>query len=107
MLSAASLNSLESKCPELAKEWNYSRNKFLPSQISSCSNFLDFQSRRAKIRYRDPETGKPALAHTINGSGLAIGRTVVAILDQYQQEDGSIKIPEVLKPYMGVDVIKK
>ena len=63
--------------------------------------FLDFQARRANIRYRDKETGKPVIAHTINGSGLAVGRTVVAILEQYQQEDGSVLIPEVLVPYMN------
>ena len=76
-------------------------------EISSCSNFLDFQARRAKIRYRDKKTGKPVLAHTINGSGLAVGRTVIAILEQYQQEDGSIIIPEALRPYMGKDRITK
>ena len=75
-------------------------------EINSCRNLLDFQAR-GKIRYRDPETGKPALAHTINGSGLAIGRTVIAIMEQYQQENGSIRVPEVLRPYMGVDVITK
>ena len=103
-LCSGDIGFAASKCYDL-EVWLPSMNEY--KEISSCSNFLDFQSRRAKIRYRDPETGKPALAHTINGSGLAIGRTVVAILDQYQQEDGSIKIPEVLRPYMGVDVIKK
>ncbi|MFH1223688.1 MAG: serine--tRNA ligase [Pseudomonadota bacterium] len=76
-------------------------------EISSCSNFLDFQARRAKIRYRDPQTGKPVLAHTINGSGLAVGRTVIAILENYQQADGTIIIPEVLRPYMDTDKISK
>ena len=103
-LCSGDIGFAASKCYDL-EVWLPSMNEY--KEISSCSNFLDFQSRRAKIRYRDPETGKPALAHTINGSGLAIGRTVVAILDQYQQEDGSIKIPEVLRPYMGVGAIKK
>lgn len=90
----------------------YDLEVWLPSdscyrEISSCSNFLDFQARRAKIRYRDPKTGKPVLAHTINGSGLAVGRTVIAILENYQQADGSIVIPDALRPYMGVDTITK
>jgi len=84
----------------------YDIEVWLPSQaryreISSCSNFTDFQARRAKIRIRDGATGKTRLAHTLNGSGLAVGRTVVAILENFQQEDGSVLIPEVLRPYMG------
>ncbi len=76
-------------------------------EISSCSNFEDFQSRRAGIRYRNEETNKPEYMHTLNGSGLAVGRTVTAILENYQQEDGSVVIPEVLRPYMGgLEVIK-
>ncbi len=79
---------------------------WLPSQncyreISSCSNFEDYQARRMQARWRNPETGKPELLHTLNGSGLAIGRTLVAILENYQQEDGSVNIPAVLVPYMG------
>jgi seryl-tRNA synthetase len=75
-------------------------------EISSCSNFEDFQARRAGIRFRREQSGKVDLAHTLNGSGLAVGRTVVAILENYQQEDGSVKIPEALVPYMnGVDRI--
>ncbi len=70
-------------------------------EISSCSNFEDFQARRMKARYRNKETGKPELLHTLNGSGLAVGRTLVAVVENYQQEDGSIRIPEVLKSYMG------
>ncbi len=70
-------------------------------EISSCSSFGDFQARRMKARYRNAETGKPELLHTLNGSGLAIGRTLLAILENYQQEDGSITIPTVLQPYMG------
>jgi seryl-tRNA synthetase len=84
----------------------YDIEVWLPSQgryreISSCSNFADFQARRAKIRFRDGAKGKVRLAHTLNGSGLAVGRTVVAILENFQQEDGSVLIPEALRPYMG------
>jgi seryl-tRNA synthetase len=70
-------------------------------EISSCSNFRDFQARRASIRFRPAAGSKPEFVHTLNGSGLAVGRTVVAILENYQQEDGSVLIPDVLKPYMG------
>ncbi len=70
-------------------------------EISSCSNFEDFQARRMSARWRNPETGKPELVHTINGSGLAVGRTLVAILENYQQDDGSIRIPSALQSYMG------
>ena len=76
-------------------------------EISSCSNFGDFQARRMKARWRNKATGKPELVHTVNGSGLAVGRTLVAIIENYQQEDGSINVPEVLIPYMGgMDVIR-
>ena len=70
-------------------------------EISSCSNFRDFQARRASIRYRPEVGGKPAFVHTLNGSGLAVGRTLLAILENYQQADGSVTIPKVLRPYMG------
>lgn len=70
-------------------------------EISSCSNFRDFQARRAMIRYRAPGQKKPQLVHTLNGSGLAVGRTVVAILENYQNADGTIRVPEALQPYMG------
>ncbi len=79
--------------------WVPSQNKY--REISSCSNFRDFQARRMKARYRSPETGKPELLHTLNGSGLAVGRTLLAIMENYQQEDGSINVPTVLQPYMG------
>lgn len=75
-------------------------------EISSCSNCGDFQARRAQIRYRPAPGEKPRLVHTLNGSGLAIGRTLVAILEQYQQADGSVVVPEALRPYMGTDVIR-
>jgi seryl-tRNA synthetase len=70
-------------------------------EISSCSNFEDFQARRASIRFREDDKAKPDFVHTLNGSGLAVGRTVVAILENYQQEDGSVLIPDILRPYMG------
>ena len=84
----------------------YDLEVWLPGQdkyreISSCSNMGDFQARRMQARWRNPETGKPELLHTLNGSGLAVGRTLLAILENYQQEDGSILVPEVLAPYMG------
>ena len=70
-------------------------------EISSCSNFEAFQARRMQARWRNPETGKPELLHSINGSGLAVGRTLVAVMENYQQADGSIRVPAVLQPYMG------
>ncbi len=75
-------------------------------EISSCSNCEDFQARRAGIRYRDNPKDKPQFAHTLNGSGVAVGRTVAAILENYQNEDGSVTVPEALVPYMGTDVIR-
>ncbi len=75
-------------------------------EISSCSNFEDFQARRAQIRFRRDAKSKPELVHTLNGSGVAIGRTVAAILENYQQADGSVKVPEALVPYMRCEVIK-
>ncbi len=79
--------------------WLPSQNTF--REISSCSNFEDFQARRMKARWRNPETGKPELLHTLNGSGLAVGRTLLAVMENYQDADGKIRIPEVLQPYMG------
>ena len=76
-------------------------------EISSCSNFENYQARRANIRFRPAEKGKPEFVHTLNGSGLAVGRTVAAILENYQQADGSVVIPEALRPYMGIDKIEK
>ena len=76
-------------------------------EISSCSNFEDFQARRANIRFRREPKAKPEFVHTLNGSGLAVGRTFAAILENYQNEDGSVTIPEVLRPYMGTDKITK
>ncbi|MBY0314083.1 MAG: serine--tRNA ligase [Bdellovibrionales bacterium] len=95
--------------PNSAK--TYDLEAWLPGQqayreISSCSNFEDFQARRADIRFKPQGGGKPQFVHTLNGSGLAIGRTLVAILENYQQEDGSVKVPKVLQRYMGCEVIK-
>ncbi|HAB01343.1 MAG TPA: serine--tRNA ligase [Ruminococcaceae bacterium] len=89
----------------------YDIEVWLPSynaykEISSCSNFEDYQARRASIRFKDDPKGKAQLVHTLNGSGLAIGRTVAAILENYQNADGSVTVPEVLRKYMGVDVIR-
>ncbi len=84
--------------------WLPSFNKY--REISSCSNFEDYQARRADIKFRREPKAKPEFVHTLNGSGVAIGRTVAAILENYQQPDGSVVIPEVLRRYMGTDVIK-
>ncbi|CAG7838782.1 seryl-tRNA synthetase [Clostridium novyi B str. ATCC 27606] len=85
--------------------WMPSYNRYV--EISSCSNFEDFQARRANIRYKDSQKSKPEFIHTLNGSGVAIGRTVAAILENYQNEDGTVTIPEALRPYMrNLEVIK-
>jgi seryl-tRNA synthetase len=83
--------------------WVPSQNKY--REISSCSSFGDFQARRMKARFRNSETGKTELLHTLNGSGLAVGRTLLAIMENYQQADGTITVPTVLRSYMGTDVI--
>ncbi len=90
----------------------YDIEVWLPGQgkyreISSCSNMWDFQARRMQARWRNPETGKPELAHTLNGSGLAVGRTLVAVLENYQNEDGSVRVPGALVPYMGGKTLLK
>lgn len=103
-LCSGDIGFAAAKCYDI-EVWLPSANSY--REISSCSIFMDFQSRRAKIRYRDKNSGKPVFAHTINGSGLAVGRTVIAILENYQQEDGSVIIPEVLRPYMGTDRISR
>jgi seryl-tRNA synthetase len=88
----------------------YDLEVWLPGQqafreISSCSNFLDFQARRMQARWRNPDTGKPELLHTLNGSGLAIGRTLVAVLENYQLADGRIRVPQILQSYIGGDAV--
>ena len=89
----------------------YDIEVFMPSynryvEISSCSDFEDYQARRANIRFRETQKDKPRLVHTLNGSGVAVGRTVAAILENYQNEDGTVTVPDALRPYMGVDIIK-
>ena len=84
--------------------WMPSYNRYV--EISSCSDFEDYQARRANIRYRENAKDKPRLVHTLNGSGVAIGRTVAAIMENYQNADGTITVPEALRPYMGCDVIR-
>jgi seryl-tRNA synthetase len=77
-------------------------------EISSCSNFEGFQARRMQARWRNPATGKPEVVHTLNGSGVAAGRALIAVLENYQQADGSVRIPDVLQPYMrGKQVITR
>ena len=89
----------------------YDIEVYMPSygryvEISSCSDFEDYQARRANIRFRETPKDKPRLVHTLNGSGVAVGRTVAAILENYQHEDGTVTVPEALRPYMGCDVIR-
>ena len=96
ILCTADLGDAAAKCYDI-EAWVPSQNKY--REISSCSNYEDYQARRANIRYR-PKGGKPRLVHTLNGSGLAVGRTVVAILENFQQADGTVIIPEKLRPYM-------
>jgi seryl-tRNA synthetase len=91
----------------------YDLEVWLPAQgayreISSCSNFTDYQARRLKTRFKRPGDKKTTLVHTLNGSGLALGRTVAAILENYQQADGSVQVPDALRPYMrGLDYIRR
>jgi seryl-tRNA synthetase len=98
ILCAGDLGFSAAKCYDI-EVWFPAQNKY--REISSCSNFKDFQARRANLRYRPADGGKPKYMHTLNGSGLAIGRTMAAILENYQQPDGSIMIPEALIPYLG------
>ncbi|MBX2811543.1 MAG: serine--tRNA ligase [Myxococcales bacterium] len=98
LLCTGDISSNAAKCYDL-EVWLPGQNRY--REISSCSNFEAFQARRAKIRFKEEKKGKPRLLHTLNGSGLAIGRTLVALLEQHQLADGSIRIPKVLRPYMG------
>lgn len=98
LLCTGDMSANAAKCYDL-EVWLPGQNEY--REISSCSNFEDFQARRAKIRYRKAAGDKPALLHTLNGSALAVGRTAVAILEQYQNADGSVRVPEALRPYMG------
>lgn len=103
-LCTGDLGFSATKCYDI-EVWFPAQNKY--REISSCSNCVDFQARRANIRFRRDSKSKPEFVHTLNGSGLAVGRTVAAILENYQQAGGSIVVPEVLRPYMGCDVIAK
>lgn len=102
LLASGDMGFGAAKCYDIevwAPGMNEGKGQWL--EASSCSNFLDFQARRAGIRYRDPETKKPRLAHTLNGSGVALARTFVALVENYQQADGTVSVPEVLRPYLG------
>lgn len=101
-LSTGDIGFSANKCWDL-EVWMPSYGTY--KEISSCSNYGDYQARRANIRYREKATGKVRLVHTINGSGLAVGRTFAAIVENYQQADGTIIIPEVLRKYTGFDKI--
>jgi len=89
--AAAKKYDIEAWCPG-SNEW---------TEVSSCSNVTDFQARRANIRFRRQSKAKPEFVHTLNGSGLPPGRMMIAVMENYQQEDGTITVPEVLRPYMG------
>ena len=102
-LSTGDLGFSSSKTYDI-EVWMPSYGRYV--EISSCSNFTDYQARRAGIRFRRETGAKPEFVHTLNGSGLAVGRTVAAILENFQQEDGSVLIPEILRPYVGADSIK-
>ncbi|MCL5270935.1 MAG: serine--tRNA ligase [bacterium] len=103
LLCSADISFAAAKCYDL-EVWAPGMDRWL--EVSSCSNFEDFQARRAGIRYRPGAKEKPAFLHTLNGSGLALPRTVIALLETYQQKDGTIVVPEVLRPFMGCEVIK-
>jgi len=98
MLATGDLSFAAAKCYDL-EAYAAGMDKWL--EVSSCSNFEDFQARRANIRFKGPNQKKPAYVHTLNGSGLALARTMVAILENYQTAEGDVVIPDVLRPYMG------
>lgn len=103
-LSTGDISFAASKCYDI-ELWAPGTDAWL--EVSSCSNFTDFQARRSNIKYRPKDSKKPSFLHTLNGSGVALARLVVAILENYQQKDGSVVIPEALRPYMdSLDVIK-
>jgi seryl-tRNA synthetase len=102
-LCTADLSFAAAKCYDI-EVWAAGEQKWL--EVSSCSNFTDFQARRGNIRFRREGSGKLEFVHTLNGSGLALPRTVIAILENYQTDEGTVMVPEVLRRYMGVDVIK-
>ncbi|HPR88764.1 MAG TPA: serine--tRNA ligase [bacterium] len=102
-LATGDLSFAAAKCYDI-EVWAAGMDKWL--EVSSCSNFADFQARRANIRFRPAKGAKPEYVHTLNGSGLALPRTVIAILENYQTDEGTIVVPKALRPYMGVDVIR-
>ena len=102
-LCTGDLSFAAAKCYDI-EVWAEGLGKWL--EVSSCSNFEDFQARRANIRFKRDDHSKPEFVHTLNGSGLALPRTVIAILENYQTDEGTVIVPEVLRKYMGVDVIK-
>jgi seryl-tRNA synthetase len=103
-LCTGDLSFAAAKCYDI-EVWSPGVDKFL--EVSSCSNFEDFQARRSNIRFRDDDNGSLRFVHTLNGSGVALPRTMIAILETYQREDGTVEIPEVLRPYMnGLDIIR-
>ena len=102
-LATGDLSFAAAKCYDI-EVWAAGMEKWL--EVSSCSNFADFQARRANIRFRPFKGAKPEYVHTLNGSGLALPRTVIAILENYQTDEGTVVVPEVLRPYMGVDIIR-
>ena len=103
-LCTADISFAAAKCYDI-EVWAPGVEKWL--EVSSCSNFEDFQARRANIRYKNTATSKPAFVHTLNGSGLALPRTVIALMETYQQKDGSIVIPRALRVYMdGMEIIE-
>jgi len=103
-LCTGDLSFAAAKCYDI-EVWSPGVDKFL--EVSSCSNFEDFQARRSNIRYRDDDKGDLRFVHTLNGSGVALPRTMIAIIETYQREDGTVEIPEVLRPYMnGLDIIR-
>ncbi len=105
LLSSGDMSFAAAKCYDI-ELWAPGTGKWL--EVSSCSNFTDFQARRANIRFKDKETKKVAYVHTLNGSGVALARLVIAILEIYQNQDGSVRVPEALRPYMdNLEVIKK
>jgi len=102
-LATGDLSFAAAKCYDI-EVWAEGMEKWL--EVSSCSNFADFQARRANIRFRPFKGAKPVFVHTLNGSGLAIGRTTAAILENYQNADGTVTVPEALRKYIGTDLIK-
>ena len=105
LLCSGDLSFAAAKCYDI-ETWSPAENKWL--EASSCSNFEDFQARRGSIRFRNPATKKPEFVHTLNGSGIALARTMICLLENYQQSDGSVIIPEALRPYLdGESTIPK